>query len=118
MRECLEGHRARRPETKVVAPLGGRHCHQQRQRGRGKPPQGSHFGREAAAQIGQRVEIEIEDPDNRKARSRPTQRRARLHRGAGIEIVDQHQRADREQQVQHGVELARKQRQVRSDQRT
>ena len=104
-RDCLERHRARRLEPQAFALFhrpqrqqpGGRNSEQSAQ-------QGNHL-RIGVRKIGYRIEVQIDDPQQRRCNGRPANDQARLLRRPCIKVVDQHQAANGNQQAQRNQRM-------------
>ena len=104
-RDALERDGARGPQAQRFALATGPGRQQQSRRHRDETAQRGQLVGPAIGEIGDRIEVEIEAPQDGERQRRPAQRGARRGRGAEIEIVHQHQRAHRDQQAEQDRDL-------------
>ncbi len=99
-RSGAERKRARRVETQVTV-VAQEADRQQRDGDEDRrDAQRDEVERELLAEVGDRRQVQVVEPDCRERCGRPAQRLARGRPGAGVEIVHQDQRPDAEQQAE------------------
>ena len=91
-RERLEGRRARQPDPPPALVAGRQREHRRGQRD-GEPAPLDHRAARSPSQIGDRVEIEVVEPDQREPERRKADVRPARRRRLAVDVVNQDERA-------------------------